>query len=65
MTATTRSFDPTALDDTLCLALELGEGRWVLSRHRPLEGVARPGASQTPHRRTQDWVLGATRRRHG
>jgi transposase len=28
MTATTRSFDPTALDDTLCMALELGEGRW-------------------------------------
>lgn len=30
MTATTRSFDPTALLDTLCLALELGEGRWKL-----------------------------------
>lgn len=30
MTATTRSFDPTALHDTLCLALELGEGRWKL-----------------------------------
>jgi transposase len=30
MTATTRSFDPTALGETLCLALELGEGRWKL-----------------------------------
>ena len=42
MTATTRSFDPTALDDTLCMALELGEGRWKLgfirgfgARHAP------------------------------
>lgn len=34
MTATTRSFDPTALDDTLCLALELGEGRWKLGFSR-------------------------------
>jgi transposase len=38
MTATTRSFDPTALDDTLCLALELGEGRWKLGFARGFEG---------------------------
>jgi transposase len=31
MTATTRRFDPTALHDTLCLSLELGEGTWKLS----------------------------------
>jgi transposase len=31
MTATTRRFDPTALDHTLCIAFELGEGRWRLS----------------------------------
>ena len=38
MTATTRSFDPTALDDTLCLALELGEGRWKLGFARGFGG---------------------------
>ena len=38
MTATTRSFDPTALDDTLCLALELGEGRWRLGFARGFGG---------------------------
>ncbi|MGH7909018.1 MAG: IS110 family transposase [Thermodesulfobacteriota bacterium] len=31
MTATTRRFDPTALDRTLFLSLELGEGSWKLS----------------------------------
>ena len=31
MTATTRSFDPTALENTLCVSFELGEGRWALS----------------------------------
>jgi transposase len=38
MTATTRSFDPTALDDTLCMALELGEGRWKLGFGRGFGG---------------------------
>ena len=38
MTATTRSFDPTALDDTLCMALELGEGRWKLGFARGFGG---------------------------
>jgi hypothetical protein len=38
MTATTRSFDPTALDDTLCIALELGEGRWKLGFARGFGG---------------------------
>jgi transposase len=31
MTATTRRFDPTALDNTLCVSFELGEGKWILS----------------------------------
>jgi transposase len=31
MAATTRRFDPTALENTLCVSLELGEGRWTLS----------------------------------
>jgi transposase len=31
MTATTRSFDPTALENTLFVSFELGEGRWTLS----------------------------------
>jgi transposase len=31
MTATTRSFDPTALRKTLCLSFELGEGTWKLT----------------------------------
>ena len=31
MTATTRSFDPTALENTLCVSFELGEGRWSLT----------------------------------
>ena len=31
MTATTRTFDPTALENTLCLSLELGEGRWKVT----------------------------------
>jgi len=31
MTATTRRFDPTALDNMLCLSFELGEGSWTLS----------------------------------
>jgi len=51
MTATTRSFDPTALQDTLCVALELGEGRWKLGFARGFGGnvlrrqvVARDGA---------------------
>src|SRR5262245_35635698 len=30
MTATTRSFDPIALQDTLCIAFELGDGLWNL-----------------------------------
>jgi transposase len=30
MTATTRSFDPTALRNTLCISFELGEGSWKL-----------------------------------
>jgi transposase len=38
MTATTRSFDPTALDNTLCMALELGEGRWKLGFARGFGG---------------------------
>ena len=38
MTATTRPFDPIALDDTLCLALELGEGRWKLGFARGFGG---------------------------
>jgi transposase len=38
MTATTRSFDPTALDGTLCMALELGEGRWKLGFIRGFGG---------------------------
>ena len=40
MTATTRSFDPTALQDTLCVALELGEGRWKLGFGRGFGGIA-------------------------
>ena len=31
MTATTRRFDPTALENMLCLSFELGEGSWTLS----------------------------------
>ena len=31
MTATTRRFDPTALENMLCLSFELGEGNWTLS----------------------------------
>jgi hypothetical protein len=31
MAATTRRFDPTALANTLCVSLELGEGTWKLS----------------------------------
>ncbi len=31
MAATTRRFDPTALENTLCVSFELGEGRWTLS----------------------------------
>jgi hypothetical protein len=31
MTATTRSFDLTALENTLFVSFELGEGRWALS----------------------------------
>jgi len=31
MTATTRSFDPTAFENTLFVSFELGEGRWILS----------------------------------
>jgi len=31
MTATTRHFDPTALENMLCLSFELGEGNWTLS----------------------------------
>ena len=31
MTATTRTFDPTALENTLCISLELGEGRWKVT----------------------------------
>jgi transposase len=31
MTAATRRFDPTALENTLCLSFELGEGTWRLS----------------------------------
>jgi transposase len=31
MTATTRSFDSTALENTLFVSFELGEGRWTLS----------------------------------
>jgi len=31
MTATARSFDPTAFEDTLIVSFELGEGRWTLS----------------------------------
>ena len=31
MTATTRSFDPTELENTLFVSFELGEGRWTLS----------------------------------
>ena len=31
MTATTRSFDPTALRNTLCVSFELGEGTWKLT----------------------------------
>jgi len=31
MTATTRRFDPTALENTLCVSFELGEGAWKLS----------------------------------
>ena len=31
MTATTRSFDPTAFENTLFVSFELGEGRWTLS----------------------------------
>jgi len=31
MTATTRRFDPTALEKLLCLSFELGEGSWTLS----------------------------------
>jgi transposase len=31
MTATTRSFDPTALENTLFVSFELGEGKWILS----------------------------------
>jgi len=31
MTATTRSFDPTALENTLFVSFELGEGKWLLS----------------------------------
>jgi transposase len=38
MTATTRSFDPTALQDVLCVALELGEGRWKLGLARGFGG---------------------------
>ncbi len=38
MTATTRSFDPTVLDDTLCIALELGEGRWKIGFARGFGG---------------------------
>lgn len=38
MTATTRRFDPTALHDTLCLSLELGEGTWKLSFASGFEG---------------------------
>ncbi|HKA14891.1 MAG TPA: IS110 family transposase [Myxococcota bacterium] len=38
MTATTRSFDPTALHDTLCIALELGEGRWKVGFARGFGG---------------------------
>jgi transposase len=31
MAATTRRFDPTALENTLCISFELGEGTWKLS----------------------------------
>jgi hypothetical protein len=31
MAATTRGFDPTALENTLCVSFELGEGTWKLS----------------------------------
>ena len=31
MTATTRTFNPTALENTLCVSFELGEGTWKLS----------------------------------
>ena len=31
MTATTRAFDPTVLENTLCVSFELGEGTWKLS----------------------------------
>jgi len=31
MKATTRSFDPTALDNTLCVSFELGQGKWIPS----------------------------------
>jgi transposase len=31
MAATTRRFDPTALENTLCVSFELGEGTWKLS----------------------------------
>jgi transposase len=31
MAATTRRFDPTALENTLCVSFELGEGKWILS----------------------------------
>ena len=31
MAATTRQFDPTALENTLCVSFELGEGTWKLS----------------------------------
>jgi len=31
MAATTRTFDPTALRNTLCISFELGEGTWKLS----------------------------------
>jgi len=38
MTATTRGFDPIALHDTVCMALELGEGRWKLGFIRGFGG---------------------------
>jgi transposase len=31
MTATTRTFDPTVLENTVCISFELGEGTWKLS----------------------------------
>jgi hypothetical protein len=56
MTATTRRFDPTVLEDTLCISFELGEGTWKLSFTSGFgQKVLRRGVPS----RDRDGVLGA------